>query len=381
MFKKLLVANRGEIATRIIRACNELGIPTVGIYSEADREAMHVKKANEAYMVGPGPVEGYLNIHRIVDLARKVGADAIHPGYGFLAENARLPELCEKSGITFIGPDSNAISLMGDKIAGKASVKKAGVPVLPGSDGSVKSDEEAVSISREIGFPVMVKATGGGGGRGLRIARDEKDLLSALSIAKSEAKGAFGSTEVFIEKYIERPHHIEFQILADKFGNTIHLGERDCSIQRRHQKLIEIAPSLILDEKLREKMGSAAVRAAKSVNYTNAGTVEFLVDREMNFYFIEMNTRIQVEHTVTEAVTGIDIVKKQIEIAAGKPLGIQQKDVSIRGFAMECRINAEGPEEELPPQLRQDHSLLLPRRNRRKGGRGCLQGLCNTRVL
>ena len=349
MFKKLLVANRGEIATRIIRACNELGIPTVGIYSEADREAMHVKKANEAYMVGPGPVEGYLNIHRIVDLARKVGADAIHPGYGFLAENARLPELCEKSGITFIGPDSNAISLMGDKIAGKISVKKAGVPVLPGSDGSIASEDEAVSISREIGYPVMVKATGGGGGRGLRIARDEKDLLSALSIAKSEAKGAFGSTEVFIEKYVERPHHIEFQILADKFGNTIHLGERDCSIQRRHQKLIEIAPSLILDEKLRERMGEAAVRAAKSVNYTNAGTVEFLLDRERNFYFIEMNTRIQVEHTVTEAVTGIDIVKKQIEIAAGRPLGIEQKDVSIRGFAMECRINAEDPKRNFLP--------------------------------
>lgn len=349
MFKKVLVANRGEIATRIIRACNELSIPTVGIYSEADREAMHVKKANEAYLVGPGPVEGYLNIHRIVDLALKVGADAIHPGYGFLAENPKLPELCEKNGITFIGPTSEAISLMGDKIAGKESVRKAGVPVLPGSIGSVAGDDEAVSIARETGYPVMVKATSGGGGRGLRIAKDEKDLLSALSIARSEAKGAFGAAEVFIEKYVERPHHIEFQILADNFGNVIHLGERDCSIQRRHQKLIEIAPSLILDEKLREKIGEAAVRAARSVNYTNAGTVEFLVDRDRNFYFIEMNTRIQVEHTVTEAVTGIDIVKKQLEIAAGKPLGIEQKDVSIRGFAMECRINAEDPKRNFLP--------------------------------
>lgn len=343
MFKKVLVANRGEIATRIIRACNELGISTVGIYSEADREAMHVKKADEAYLVGPGPVEGYLNIHRIVDLAKKAGADAIHPGYGFLSENAKLPELCERSGITFIGPSSEAISLMGDKIAGKESVKKAGVPILPGSHGSVSNDEEAVAISGKIGYPVMVKATGGGGGRGLRIAKEEKELLNALSIARSEAKGAFGNPEIFIEKYVERPHHIEFQILADKFGNTIHLGERDCSIQRRHQKMVEIAPSLILDEKLRQEMGEMAIKAARSVNYTNAGTVEFLVDRDKNFYFIEMNTRIQVEHTVTEAVTGIDIVKKQIEIAAGKPLGIEQKDVSIRGFAMECRINAEDP--------------------------------------
>jgi pyruvate carboxylase subunit A len=343
MFKKVLVANRGEIATRIIRACNELGVPTVGIYSEADREAMHVKKADEAYLVGPGPVEGYLNIHRIVDLALKVGADAIHPGYGFLSENPKLPDLCEKSGITFIGPTSEAISLMGDKIAGKRSVKRAGVPVLPGTEGSVESEDEAISISREIGYPVMVKATGGGGGRGLRVARDEKDLLSAISIARSEAKGAFGLTEVFIEKYVERPHHIEFQILADRFGNVIHLGERDCSIQRRHQKLIEIAPSLMLDERLREEMGDAAVRAARSVNYTNAGTVEFLVDKERNHYFIEMNTRIQVEHTITEAVTGIDIVKKQIEIAAGNPLGIQQKDVALRGYAMECRVNAEDP--------------------------------------
>lgn len=343
MFKKVLVANRGEISTRIIRACNELGIPTVGIYSEADREAMHVKKANEAYLVGPGPMEGYLNIHRIVDLALKAGADAIHPGYGFLAENPELPALCGKRGITFIGPTSEAIAMMGDKIAGKKSVKKTGVPVLPGSEGSVSSNEEAVSIAGKTGYPVMVKATGGGGGRGLRIARDEMELLSALSIARSEAKGAFGNPEIFIEKYVERPHHIEFQILADHFGNIIHLGERDCSIQRRHQKLIEIAPSLILDEKLRNEMGVAAVKAARSVNYTNAGTVEFLVDRKKNYYFIEMNTRIQVEHTVTEAITGIDIVKKQLEIAAGKPLGIEQKDVLIRGYSMECRINSEDP--------------------------------------
>jgi pyruvate carboxylase subunit A len=349
MFKKVLIANRGEIATRVIRACNELNIPTVAIFSEPDSEAIHVKKADEAYLVGPGPVEGYLNVTGIVELAQKVGADAIHPGYGFLAENPSLPLFCEKKEITFIGPTSEVISLMGDKIEAKRNVIKAGVPTVPGSEGSIETDKEALKICESIGYPVMVKATGGGGGRGLRVVNSRDELVSAISVARSEAKGAFGNTEVFIEKFIDKPHHIEFQILADKHGNTIHLGERDCSIQRRHQKLIEIAPSLILDEKLRKKMGEAAIAVARSVNYSNAGTVEFLVDKDRNFYFIEMNTRIQVEHTVTEAITGIDIVKKQIEVAAGLPLGIKQEDVQIRGYAIECRINAEDPKKGFLP--------------------------------
>ncbi|MDH4262350.1 MAG: acetyl-CoA carboxylase biotin carboxylase subunit [Spirochaetia bacterium] len=351
MFKKVLIANRSEIATRVIRACKELDIATVAIFSEPDSEAIHVKKADEAYLVGPGPVEGYLNVAGIVELAQKVGADAIHPGYGFLAENPKLPLFCEKKGITFIGPSSEVISLMGDKIEAKRSAIKAGIITVPGSEGSVTTDEEALKICENIGYPVMVKATGGGGGRGLRVVNSRDELINSISVARSEAKGAFGNTEIFIEKYIERPHHIEFQILADKYGNTIHLGERDCSIQRRHQKIIEIAPSLILDEKLRQKMGEAAIAISKSVNYTNAGTVEFLVDKNNDFYFIEMNTRIQVEHTVTEAVTGIDIVKKQIEIAAGLPLEIKQEDVQIRGYAIECRINAEDPKKDFMPNV------------------------------
>ena len=349
MFNKVLVANRGEIATRVIRACKELSIATAAIYSEADATSLYVKKADESYLVGPGPIEGYLNIHRIVDLALKVGVDAIHPGYGFLSENPAFAELCEKKGITFIGPTSQAIVNMGDKVMARKMMKKAGVPIVPGSEGSINSVQEAVFLAKEIGYPVMVKASGGGGGRGLRIARDEKELIGGFEIARSESKAAFGVSDVFLEKYIERPHHIEFQILADKHGNIIHLGERDCSIQRRHQKLIEIAPSLILDAELREKMGIAAVKAAMAANYTNAGTVEFLVDDKKNFYFLEMNTRIQVEHTITEEVTGIDLVKKQIEIAAGKPLGIGQDKVKARGFAMECRICAEDPKNNFRP--------------------------------
>ena len=360
MFKKVLIANRGEIATRVIRACKELNIATVAIFSESDREAIHLKKADESYLVGPGPVEGYLNITGIVELAKKVGADAIHPGYGFLAENPKLPSFCAKKGVTFIGPTSEVIALMGDKIAAKQNVIKAGVPTVPGSEGSVRSDEEAFDICELIKYPVMVKATGGGGGRGLRIVNSRGDLKNAIAVARSEARGAFGSTEVFIEKYIEKPRHIEFQILADHHGNTIHLGERDCSIQRRHQKVIEIAPSLVLDEKLRKEMGEAAIRVAKSANYTNAGTVEFLLDKDRNYYFIEMNTRIQVEHTVTEAITGIDIVKKQIEIAAGLPLGIKQEDVSIRGFAIECRINAEDPKKGFMPNTGKVTSYYSP---------------------
>lgn len=349
MFKKVLVANRGEIATRVIRACKELDIATVAIYSEADATSLYVKKADESYLVGPGPIEGYLNIHRIVDLALKVDVDAIHPGYGFLSEKPSFAELCEKNGITFIGPTSKAIANMGDKVKARELMKKANVPIVPGTEGSLKDMDEAKAFAKEIGYPVMIKASGGGGGRGLRVARDEKGLIKNMEIARSESKAAFGVSDVFIEKYIEKAHHIEFQILADKHGNIIHLGERDCSIQRRHQKLIEIAPSLILDNATREKMGNAAVTAAMAANYTNAGTVEFLVDDKRNFYFLEMNTRIQVEHTITEEITGIDLVKKQIEIAAGKPLSIKQGDILIRGFAMECRICAEDPKHNFRP--------------------------------
>ncbi len=349
MFKKVLIANRGEIATRVIRACKELGIATVAIYSEPDATSLYVKKADESYLVGPGPMEGYLNIHRLVDLANKVGVDAVHPGYGFLAENSGFAELCEKRGITFIGPTSKTIKDMGDKVRARDLMKKSNVPVVPGTNGKIKSITDAVKWANETGYPLMVKASGGGGGRGLRIARDEKELVKGIETAQTEAKAAFGKSVVCIEKYIERPHHIEFQILADKYGNTIHLGERDCSIQRRHQKIIEIAPSLLLDDKMRKEMGEAAIKAAKAANYTNAGTVEFLVDKDKNFYFLEMNTRIQVEHTITEEITGIDLVKKQIEIASGKKLDIKQDDVKSRGFAMQCRICAEDPKKNFAP--------------------------------
>jgi len=351
MFKKVLIANRGEIATRVIRACKELGIPTVAIYSEEDATSLYVKKADESYMVGPGPIQGYLNIHRLVDLATKVGVDAIHPGYGFLSENPRFPLLCEKKGITFIGPSSKTIAEMGDKVMARKMMIKAGVPILPGTEESIKNVDEAVEYAKKIGYPIMIKASGGGGGRGLRVAYNEKELIDSISTAKKESAAAFGVSEVFLEKYLEKPHHIEFQILADKHGNIVHLGERDCSIQRRHQKLIEITPSLILDEDLRQKMGDAAVKAAKATDYTNAGTIEFLVDNNRNFYFLEMNTRIQVEHAITEEVTGIDLVKKQIEIAAGKPLGFTQDDVKITGYAMECRICAEDPKNNFFPSF------------------------------
>jgi len=351
LFKKVLIANRGEIATRVIRACKELDIPTVAIYSEEDATSLYVKKADESYMVGPGPIQGYLNIHRLVDLATKVGVDAIHPGYGFLSENPRFPQLCEKKGITFIGPSSQTITDMGDKIMARNMMKKAEVPILPGTEESIKDVDEAIAFAEKIGYPIMVKASGGGGGRGLRVARNEKDLVEAITTARKESAAAFGVSEVFLEKYLDRPHHIEFQIFADKFGNTVHLGERDCSIQRRHQKLIEITPSLILTDDLRKRMGEAAVKAAKAANYTNAGTVEFLVDAERNFYFLEMNTRIQVEHPITEEVTGIDLVKKQIEVAAGLPLGFTQEDVKVTGFAMECRICAEDPKNNFFPSF------------------------------
>lgn len=348
-FKKVLIANRGEIASRIIRACKELGLKTVAIYSEADAQALHVKKADEAYPVGPGPISGYLNINRIVDLAVNTGADAIHPGYGFLSENPKFPEVCEKRGIVFIGPSSETIAMMGDKIASKKLMRSVGVPVVEGSEGGVESEEEAKEIANKISYPVMIKASAGGGGKGIRICYNDAELVKNFSLSRIEAEKAFGNPEIFIEKYIEKPHHIEFQILADNYGNIIHLGERDCSIQRRHQKLIEIAPSLILNDDMRERMGESSIMAAKACNYRNAGTIEYIVDKNGNYYFMEMNTRVQVEHPVTEMVTGVDIVGEQIQIAMGKKLDINQEDVSLRGYAIECRINAENPRKDFAP--------------------------------
>lgn len=349
MFRKILVANRGEIAMRIIRACRELNIATAAIYSEADSTGIYVKKADEAYVVGPGPVKGFLDSHQIVELAKRIGADAIHPGYGFLSENAQFAELCDASDITFIGPSPLAITTMGSKVKARELARKIGVPIVPGTDGGVTDVKEGLTFAKQAGYPVIIKASAGGGGRGLRVVRSDAELRENMEVAAREALASFGDGSLFIEKYIERPHHIEFQILADRHGNIIHLGERDCSIQRRHQKLIEIAPSLILTPKLRTEMGKAATAIARAVNYDNAGTVEFLLDQEGRFYFIEMNPRLQVEHTVTEQITAIDIVRNQISIAAGKPLDIQQKDVILQGHAIQCRINAEDPKNNFMP--------------------------------
>jgi acetyl-CoA carboxylase biotin carboxylase subunit len=344
LFKKILIANRGEIALRIIRTCKELGIKTVAVYSEADRYSLHVRFADEAVCIGPGPSkESYLNIPRIIAAAEITNAEAIHPGYGFLAENAMFAEICESSGIKFIGPTPDAIEAMGDKALAKETMRKAGVPVIPGSDGVVETLEQAREIANEIGYPIMLKAAAGGGGKGMRMVRNDEELENAWQTARAEAEAAFGNPAVYIEKFIEKPRHIEIQILADEHGNVIHLGERDCSIQRRHQKLIEESPSPIVTPELREAMGQAAVKGAKSVKYRNAGTIEFLVDKDGNFYFMEMNTRIQVEHPVTEMVYGIDIVREQIRIASGEKLGIKQKQIKPNGHAIECRINAEDP--------------------------------------
>ncbi len=350
-FKKILIANRGEIATRIIRACRELNILSVAIYSEVDRNALHVRKADKSYLLGPGPLEGYLNYHRIVDLAKEIQADAIHPGYGFLSENPDFAKYCEDKGVTFIGPRSEVIAMMGNKVAARNLAKKVGIPMLPGTEEALKDENEAVRFANEIGYPVIIKAAFGGGGRGMRVARSENEVRKFVNICISESKKAFGKADIFIEKFLEEPHHIEFQILADNYGNVIHLGERDCSIQRRHQKLVEIAPSLILDEAKRKEMGEAAIALAKAVNYTNAGTVEFLVDKNGNYYFMEMNTRVQVEHPVTEVVTGIDIIQEQIRISEGKPLSVKQSDVSLRGYAIEVRICAEDPKNNFMPDF------------------------------
>jgi len=349
MFKKVLIANRGEIALRIIRACKELKIATVAIHSEADATTLYVKKADESCLVGPGPLSGYLNIYKIIEIAKQRGVDAIHPGYGFLAENPEFARSCEENGIIFIGPSSDAVHKLGNKIVSRQIMKKAGIPIVPGALEKMNSYDEAAGEANRLGYPVMLKAAAGGGGRGLRICRNEEELRRFLPIAKKESLSAFGDEDVYIEKCLESPRHIEFQIVADNHGNVIHLGERDCSIQRRHQKLVEIAPSLLLDEKMRQQMGTAAIAAAKAANYNNVGTVEFLIDKNKNFYFLEMNTRIQVEHTVTEEVTGIDIVREMIRIAGGERLSIKQEDVKIRGYAIECRINAEDPKNNFIP--------------------------------
>ena len=349
MFKRILIANRCEIAMRIIRACRELRIRTVAIYAECDATAIYVKKADESHLIGPGPVQGFLDMQAIVDLATRVGVDGIHPGYGFLSENAEFARLCQASGIAFIGPSPEAIRLMGNKVHAREIARKAGVPIVPGTETSVTHPTEALSFAANTGYPLMVKASMGGGGRGLHVVHNDQALIAQMEVARREALSSFGNGELFLEKYIERPHHIEFQILADQHGHIIHLGERDCSIQRRHQKLIEIAPSLVLDNPLRQRMGEAAIAVAKAVSYDNAGTVEFLLDQDRNFYFIEMNTRIQVEHTITEQITAIDLVRSQIEVAAGLPLEFQQEDVTLQGYAIQCRINAEDPRNNFRP--------------------------------
>ncbi|KMQ73094.1 acetyl-CoA carboxylase biotin carboxylase subunit [Marinobacter subterrani] len=349
--RKLLIANRGEIAVRIARACSELGIRSVAIHSEADDYSLHVKKADEAYQISKDPLSGYLNPHHIVNMAVETGCDALHPGYGFLSENAELAAICEQRGITFVGPSADAIASMGDKTQARQTALAAGVPVTPGSEGNLQDVEDAVKQAADIGYPVMLKATSGGGGRGIRRCDNEKELRQNYERVISEATKAFGSAEVFLEKCIIEPRHIEVQILADTYGNVVHLYERDCSIQRRNQKLIELAPSPQLEESQREYIGDLAKRVARQCGYVNAGTVEFLLDHDGSFYFMEMNTRVQVEHTITEEITGVDIIKAQIRIAAGEPLGLKQEDISYRGFAAQFRINAEDPKNGFLPSF------------------------------
>ncbi len=350
MFNKILIANRGEIALRIIRACRELGVTSVIVYSKADADSLPVRMADEAVCIGPAASnQSYLLIERIISVAEICDVDAIHPGYGFLAENAHFAEICKACNITFIGPSPEQIRAMGDKSVARETMKKAGVPITPGSDGLITSEDEALAFAKKLKYPVIIKASAGGGGRGMRIAHNDASLVQSYHAARSEAENAFGNGDLYIEKYLVNPRHIEFQILADNHGNIVHLGERDCSVQRRNQKLIEESPSPALNPKLRERMGKAAVRAAKAVNYTNAGTIEFLLNEDGDFYFMEMNTRIQVEHPVTELVSGVDLVKEQIRIAAGEKLSFQQKDIKFEGHAIECRINAEDPERNFTP--------------------------------
>jgi acetyl-CoA carboxylase biotin carboxylase subunit len=349
MFKKILIANRGEVALRVIYACRELGIKTVAVFSEADENSLHVKFADEDVCIGPArSADSYLNVPAVISAAEITGADAIHPGYGFLSESAYLAEVCEACHIRFIGPDPQVIRLMGDKARARRVMKKAGVPILPGSDGPIDNEEKALKLAKEIGYPVIVKAAAGGGGRGMRVVRAAGELSHAVKTAQREAEAAFGVPDVYMEKYVESPRHIEFQILGDHHGSVVHLGERECSIQRRHQKLIEESPSPALSDKLRRKMGGIVIDAAKAVQYTNAGTFEFLMDPDGRFYFMEANTRLQVEHPVTEMVTGIDIVKEQIRIAAGERLSFKQSEVTFTGHSIECRINAEDPDTFVP---------------------------------
>lgn len=350
MIKKILVANRGEIAVRIIRSCREMDIKSVAIYSDADRNSLHVRYADEAYHVGPSPsAESYLVIDKILEIARKTNADAIHPGYGFLSENAEFARKITEAGIIFIGPSPEAIEKMGDKVTARKIMIEAGVNIVPGTNKNLETDEELIQTADEIGFPVMVKASAGGGGKGMRLVRKREELISAYRMAKSEAKSAFGNDTVYIERYIESPHHIEFQILADKHGNVIHLFERECSVQRRHQKVVEETPSPLMTKALQDKMGQQAIAAARSVNYVGAGTIEFLADDNQNFYFLEMNTRLQVEHPITERVTGVDLVKQQIIIADGQKMSYQQEDLRQFGHAIECRIYAEDPDNNFMP--------------------------------
>jgi acetyl-CoA carboxylase biotin carboxylase subunit len=365
MFNKILIANRGEVALRIIRACKELGIRTVAVYSQPDITSLHVKFADEAICIGSAAsANSYLNIPSIISAAEITDVEAIHPGYGFLAEDAHFAEICESCKIKFIGPTPENIRRMGDKMAAKDSAKKAGVPTIPGSKTVVKTKEEALKIAKELGYPVIVKAASGGGGKGMRICHNDVRLISALLTAQREAEAAFGNPDVYIEKFIEKPRHIEIQVLGDRYGHIVHLGERDCTIQRRHQKLIEESPSPALEDKLRRKMGEAAVKCAKSIGYVNTGTVEFLLDEDKSFYFMEMNTRIQVEHPVTEAITGIDLIKEQIRIAFGDRIHYKQDDIKFNGSAIECRINAEDPDNDFMPSPGRITTLNIP------GGRG-----------
>ena len=365
MFDKILIANRGEIAVRIIRACREMGIKTVAVYSEADRECLHTLLADEAICIGPAPsTQSYLNMERIIAATVALKADAIHPGFGFLSENARFAELCQKCNITFIGPSADIINKMGNKSEARKTMMEAGIPVVPGSKEPVYTAEDGLAMAKEIGFPVMIKASSGGGGRGMRISRSEEDFEANFQNAQLESIKGFSDDTMYIEKYIEKPRHIEFQIMADKYGNVVHLGERDCSIQRRHQKVLEESPSVAISPELRKIMGETAVRAAKAVGYENAGTIEFLLDKDKNFYFMEMNTRIQVEHPVTEMVTGIDLIKEQILVASGEPLSVKQEDVVISGHAIECRINAENPQKNFMPCPGRITNILIP------GGKG-----------
>lgn len=361
MFDKILIANRGEIAVRIIRACREMGIKTVAVYSEADRDALHTMLADEAICIGPAASsQSYLNMERIISACVVTKADAIHPGFGFLSENARFAELCEKCSITFIGPSAEIINRMGNKSEARKTMMEAGVPVVPGTKEPVYTAEEGLKLAQSIGFPVMIKASSGGGGKGMRISRGPEDFTENFQNAQLESVKGFSDDTMYIEKYIEQPRHIEFQIMADKYGNVVHLGERDCSIQRRHQKVLEESPCDVISDDLRRRMGETAVRAAKAVNYENAGTIEFLLDKDKNFYFMEMNTRIQVEHPVTELVTGLDLIKEQIRVASGEPLSVKQEEIKITGHAMECRINAENPSRNFMPCPGKITNIHLP---------------------